>query len=101
MKVTVKVVGSIRPTAPITPLELAMAVEPYVGKTFEVEISPSATVQSLADAVDMLMGISPAQTFEEVLIEDGSATPMDKSATLSAAGVADGDVVNYRFVMVL
>jgi hypothetical protein len=97
MLVTVTTVGTVRPTKPLTPLELAKAVQPYLNKTFQVTVEPTHTVQQLADAVDQLMGVNPAETFEEVLIEDGAV--LDKSKTLAAAGISNGDKVSYRFVI--
>jgi hypothetical protein len=97
MKVNVRVVGTVRPQRPITPIELANAVRAYVGKTFEIEIAPTKTVQDLADAVDIQLGVSPSETFDEVLMEQDVV--LDKTATLAAAGVADGDSVSYRFVI--
>ena len=99
MKVNVKVTGTIRPGRAITPMQLAKAVAPYVGKSFVIEINPSNTVQDLANAVDVLLGISPSSTFDEVIMEHGIA--LDNVKTLQDAGVADGDVVTYRFVMAI
>lgn len=99
MKVNVNVVGTVRPVGAITPLQLARAISPYVGKSFLVEIDPSKTVQDLANAVDVLLGISPISTFEEVLMERGVI--LDNSKSLQDAGVADGDNVTYRFVMAM
>ena len=97
MLVTVTTVGTVRPTKPLTPLELAMAVQPYLNKTFQVTVEPTHTVQQLADAVDQLLGVDPAETFEEVLIEDGVV--LDKAKTLTDAGISNGDKVYYRFVI--
>jgi hypothetical protein len=99
MKVNVKVIGTVRPSGAITPMQLAKAVSPYVGKSFSVEIDSSKTVQDLANAVDVLLGISPSSTFEEVLME--RSIILDKTMSLQDAGVADGDDVSYRFVLAM
>jgi hypothetical protein len=99
MKVNVKVNGTIRPGRAITPIQLANAIAPYVGKSFIVEINPTNTVKDLANAVDVLLGISPSSTFDEVIMEHGIA--LDNSKSLQDAGVADGDNVTYRFVMAM
>ena len=97
MQITVTTVGTIRPTRPLTALEIVTAVKPYLNKTFVVTIEDSHTVQQLADAVDQLMGVDPTQTFEEVIIEAGRI--LNNSTTLAAAGVRSGDKVTYRFVI--
>ena len=38
MKVNVNVTGTVRPVRAITPMQLAKAVSPYVGKSFVVDI---------------------------------------------------------------
>ena len=99
MKVNVNVTGTVRPVRAITPMQLAKAVSPYVGKSFVVDIDSSKTVQDLANAVDVLLGISPSSTFEEVIMERG--VTLDNSMSLQDAGVADGDAVSYRFVLAM
>jgi hypothetical protein len=99
--VNVKVVGGVKPTRPVTALEVANAVAPYIGKEFNVTIQSTQNPQQLADVVDGLLGVSPNTTFEETFIEVGSDTPLDKSKTLEECGIADGDKVWYRFYIAL
>lgn len=97
MKVTVKLAATVKPTRPITTLELANAVRNYVGKSCEIVIDNNNTVRDLANAVDGAMGIASESVFEEVIMENNM--PLDMSATLKAAGVDDGDSIVYRFVI--
>ncbi len=81
----------------MTPLEFVNAVRNVTGKKFAINIDPSATVQDLCDACDAQMIIDPTKTTNEVIIENGVV--LDKSATLAAAGVSDGDSVTYKFYL--
>jgi uncharacterized ubiquitin-like protein YukD len=101
ISVTVKVVGGIRPTRPVTALEVANAVAPYIGKEFNVSVQTSHTPQQLADMVDTLLGVSPGETFDETLIELGDGKILDNKKSLSANGVENGDVLQYRFYVAL
>ncbi len=94
-------VGGVKPTRPVTALEIANAVSPYIGKEFNVTIQNNQTPQQLADMVDMLLGVSPGATFEETLIEVGSDAPLDKTKSLVENNVTDGDKVMYRFYIAL
>jgi hypothetical protein len=95
MKITVRTTGAIRPNRPLTPLEVANMLRDYVGKVIEVDVDPSITVQALADIVDRSMGINPASTFDEVIMEHNIA--LDNSKTLEEQGVQEGDELSYRF----
>jgi hypothetical protein len=95
----VNVVGGIRPKKPITPLEIANLVAPYLGKKFTVTIQSNQTPQQLANMVDELLGVSPGLTFEETLIEAQTNQVLDNSKTLQENGVTDGDNIQYRFFL--
>ena len=93
----VTVVGGVKPTRPVTALEVAAAVRPYIGKEYTVTIQSTQTPQQLADMVDTLLGVSPGQTFQETLIEAGSDRVLDNTKSLHENGVRNGDKVMYRF----
>lgn len=95
----VNVVGGIRPQKPITPLEIANLLAPYLGKEFNVTIQSNQSPQQLADMVDGLLGVSPGVTFQETLIEAASQVVLDKNKTLEENGVKDGDKIQYRFFL--
>ena len=95
MKVTVRLVGGIRPTRPITPGEIVNLLKDIVGKIYTVEIAPTATVQALADEVDRMSGIDPVSTADEVVMERDQTLELNK--TLEEQNVADGDELMYRF----
>jgi phage tail sheath gpL-like len=96
--VTVKTQAEIQPTKPLSTLELYNLAKTVAGNTLTVTIEDSETVQQLADAADKLMNVDPALTIKEKVVEDGNV--LDLTATLSAAGVADGDVVTYSYVII-
>lgn len=95
MKVTVRLVGGIRPTRPITPDDIVNLLKGIVGKVYVIEIAPTATVQALADEVDRMSGIDPASTADEVVMEREQVLDLNK--TLEEQNVADGDELMYRF----
>lgn len=97
----VKVVGGVKPTRPVTALEVANAVAPYIGKEFNVTIQNNQTPQQLADMVDGLLGVSPGTTFNETLIEQSSGAVLDNNKSLQENGITDGEVVMYRFYIPL
>ena len=97
----VKVVGGVKPTRKITPLEIANAVKPYIGKEFNVTVQSSQTPQQLADMVDGLLGVSPGTTFQETLIEQSSGAVLDNNKSLQENGIKDGQSVLYRFYVAL
>ena len=95
--VTVKTQAEIQPSKPLSTLELYNLAKTVAGNTLSVTIEDSDTVQQLADATDKLMNVDPALTIKEKLMEHGNT--LDLNATLAAAGVADGDVVTYSYVI--
>jgi hypothetical protein len=95
MKVTVRLVGGIRPTRPISPGEIVDLLKNIVGKIYTVEIAPTATVQALADEVDRMSGIDPASTADEVVMERDVSLDLHKS--LEEQDVVEGDELMYRF----
>jgi len=95
--VTVKTEAQIKPTRTITPIELYELAKSVVGKTLTIEIEDSNTVQQLADAADALMSVDPDLTVEEKLMDNGEVLAL--TATLADAGVKDGDVVKYSYVI--
>jgi hypothetical protein len=99
LSLNVTVVGSVRPSGPVKPFDLAMAVVPYLGKEFTVSIQSSKTPQDLADMIDILLGVSPGETFEETLIETSTGIVYDNAKSLEANGIRDGAIVNYKFVL--
>jgi hypothetical protein len=101
LSLNVKVIGSVRPSKAISSFDLYNAVKPYLGKQFTVSIQSSKTPQDLADMVDVLLGVSPGQTFEETLIETNSGTIYDNTKSLEANGIKNGDNINYKFVLKL
>jgi hypothetical protein len=60
-------------------------------------VDDSDTVQQLADATDALMSVDPALTVQEKLMDNGLVLPL--AATLAAAGVTDGSVIKYSYVI--
>ena len=101
LSLNVNVIGSVRPSGPITPMDLALAVRSYLGKEFTVSIQSSKTPQDLADMIDTLLGVSPGQTFEETLIETTTGAVYDNKKSLEENGITDGETVNYKFVLQL
>lgn len=95
MKITVRLVGGVRPTRPITPGEIVELLQNIVGKVYTVDIDPTATGQALADEVDRMSGIDPASTADEVVMERGVA--LDLTKPLGEQDVVDGDELMYRF----
>jgi hypothetical protein len=95
MLITVRTAGAIKPNRPLSPLEVADMLRDHIGKTFTVDVSPTLTGQGLADMVDGLLGMNPADTFDEVILEHN--LPLDNSKPLGEQGVAEGDELFYRF----
>lgn len=95
MLITVRTAGAIQPNRPLSPLEIANMLSQYIGKSFQVDVSLSLTVQGLADMIDGLLGINPADTFDEAVMENGKT--LDKTKTLGEQDVVDGDELYYRF----
>jgi hypothetical protein len=95
MLITVRTAGAIQPNRPLSPLEVAEMLGQHIGKTVQVEITSTTTGQELADMVDAKLGINPADTFDEVILEHNQ--PLDNSKPLSQQGVSDGDELFYRF----
>jgi hypothetical protein len=101
LSLEVTVAGSVRPNKPITPLQIAKLVGPYVGKKFVVNIASNQTPQQLADMVDILLGLTPGQTFDETLIQAGGNRVLDKNMTLEENNLKNGDKIMYRFYIIL
>jgi hypothetical protein len=97
----VKTVGGVKPSRPVTALEIATAIKPYLGKQFTVTIQDDKKPQDLADMIDELLGVSPGTTFNETLIEDGSTNVCDNNKTLKENNIENGDKVQYRFFIAL
>jgi hypothetical protein len=95
MLITVRTAGAIQPSRPLSPLEIAAMLRDHVGKSFQVDVSPELTAQGLADMIDGLLGMNPADTFDEVILEHNQA--LDNSKPLGEQGVAEGDELFYRF----
>lgn len=97
MKITVRTVGALRPSRPLTPIEVANLLKDIVGKVFELDVDVTLTAQGLADMVDKLMGINPAETFDEVVME--ADAPLSMNVPLSQQNVTEGDTLHYRFYL--
>lgn len=95
MLITVRIAGAIQPNRPLSPLEVAEMLRDHVGKSFQVDVSPELTGQGLADMIDGLLGMNPADTFDEVILEHNIA--IDNTKPLGQQGVSEGDELFYRF----
>lgn len=90
---------NIKPSGPVSPMDLYLAANPYAGKQIDMDVDPSMTVQQFADATDTALGIHPAATVQERILYLGNA--LDLNSTLAEAGLTDGCSVRYQFVLVL
>jgi hypothetical protein len=97
MKVIVRTEATVKPTRPLTPIELYNAIKSVAGKTVEVNIDISKTVQDLADAVDIKLNIDPALTIEERLMSGSNV--VGNTTPLSDTDVREGSTVIYKFIL--
>ncbi len=97
MKVVVRTEATVKPTRPLTPMELYMAIKSVAGKTVEVDIDVSKTVQELADATDAKLNIDPAVTIEERLMSGSNV--VGNNTPLSDTDIREGSTVIYKFVL--
>jgi hypothetical protein len=95
--VTMKTQAQIEPTKTLSTFELYNLAKSVAGNTFTLTVEDSETVQQLANAADALMNVDPALTIKEKLVNNGQA--LDLRATLAAAGVKNGDVIIYSYVI--
>jgi len=97
MIITVKTTASIRPTKALSPIEIAKAIAPYVGKTLTLTVDPGMTVSTLIAQIDASLGINSGVVFANVIMEKG--VPLDGSKSLLSSGVGDKDVLVYKFTL--
>ena len=95
--VTINTQAQIKPSKSLTPVELYNLAKTVAGNSFTLTIEDSETVQQLANAADALMNVDPALTVEEKLVESGNILPL--GSTLAAAGVKNGAVIKYSYVI--
>jgi len=96
MIVNVSVIASVKPSKTISPMELFLLLQPYVGKTFVFTMEPTQTVNDLKLLCESALQIQ-ASSFEDTLLEKDVV--LSPELTLAAAGVDDGDNVQYRLVI--
>jgi hypothetical protein len=97
MKVIVRTEATVKPTRPLTPIELYTAIKSVAGKTVEVDIDVNKTVQELADATDAKLNIDPAVTIEERLMSGSNV--VGNNTPLSDTDIREGSTVIYKFVL--
>ena len=97
MLVIITTQATIRPSKPLTTLEIYNLTKTVAGKTLQIQIDASKTLQDLADAADSQMSIDPTLTIEERLIKGDNV--LDNNQTLAQAGITDGSSVVYKFVL--
>ena len=90
---------NIKPSVPLSPMDIYKAAQPYAGKQIAMDVEPTMTVQQFADATDVALGIEPAATVQERVLYAGTA--LDLNSTLADAGLTDGCSVRYQFVIVM
>lgn len=97
MKIVLTTEAKVMPTRQLTTLELYNITKSVVGKTVEVDLPETATIQQLQDAADVKMSVDPSLTIQEkIFIADRQ---LEKDMTLAGAGLEDGDTVRYAFVL--
>lgn len=87
----------LKPTRPLTPIEIYELTKHYAGLAADVEIDPSATVQELADAADMVLNIDTTNTENELIYYNGIL--LDNTTTLESNELMEGATVQYKFVL--
>lgn len=98
INVTVKTVAEIRPEGKVlTTNDLYELAKTVAGVEKSIEIDDAETVQKLADKMDEAMSVDPAITILETIIDNGVA--LNNTDSLAAAGVKNGDVVTYSYVI--
>lgn len=95
--ITVNTQAQIKQSKSLTPVELYNVAKSVAGNSFTTTVDDSNTVQQLADATDALMSVDPALTVQEKLMDNGRVLPL--TATLAEAGVKDGGVIKYSYVI--
>ena len=98
LKVIVKTQAQIQPHGKtLSTQELYDLAKTVAGSSHSIEIDDSQTVQQLADKVDAAMNIDPALTILETIVDNG--VELERTMTLAAAGVEDGAVLKYSYVI--
>jgi len=98
LNLTVKTQANIQPDGKsLTTFQLYDLAKTVAGTVHKIAIDDASMVQALADKVDEAMKIDPALTILEKLMDNGVELKLD--TTLAAAGVKDGDVLTYSYVI--
>jgi len=95
--ITVNTQAQIKQSKSLTPVELYNVAKSVAGNSFTMTVDDSDTVQQLANAADTLMSVDPALTVQEKLMDNGRVLPL--TSTLASAGVTDGSVIKYSYVI--
>ena len=95
--ITVNTQAQIKPSGVLKPTDLYNIATSVAGNSFTMTVDDSDTVQQLADATDALMSVDPALTVQEKLMDNGLVLPL--TSTLAEAGVTDGSVIKYSYVI--
>ena len=95
--ITVNTQAQIKPSGVLKPTDLYNIAKSVAGNSFTMTVDDSDTVQQLADATDALMSVDPALTVQEKLMDNGLVLPL--TSTLAEAGVTDGSVIKYSYVI--
>ena len=98
MKLNVTTQAEILPSKPIAPLEIFKLTKSFTGKSLTVTIDDNKTIDQLEDAIDALIAVDPSVVVSDYVVI-GSSGPLDKKATVKAAGLKDGDSIKYSFVL--
>jgi hypothetical protein len=99
MLIHIQTEAILRPTGPLTPLEIYELTKQYAGLATDIEIEPTATVQQLADAADTSLNIDTSKTNEELLYYNDVL--LDNTTTLESNGITDGATIQYKFVLIV
>ena len=93
----VRTEATVKPTRPLTPIELYNVIKSVAGKTVEVIIDSNNTVQDLADAADIQLNIDPSLTIEERIMSGSNA--VGNNTPLSNTDIHEGSTVIYKFIL--
>ena len=99
MRIHVTTEAILKPTGPLTPLEIYELTKQYAGLSTHIEIDPSATVQQLADAADTALGTDTSKTEEELVYYNDVL--LNNASTLESNGLINGNTVQYKFVLIV
>ena len=98
LNIIVKTQAQIQPDGKtLTTQNLYDLAKTVAGSSHSIQIDDSQTVQQLADKVDAAMNVDPALTILETIVDNG--VELDRTKTLAAAGVQNGDELKYSYVI--